>query len=165
MGVIENLKRVPNIIPRGTIEESATKSTITIFRGDSECPNLGLNNSGFETLDVMGITDIDKPDPLGKASAFNRDFLGIFKEDLKFKLSDLLAYIVSRISSDGPATTAPKIRLYLLCCRVQLRGIHLPTIQEEGVSQETIGSINSQGKAYPRRAKSQSRSRSRLVPT
>ena len=165
MGVIENLKRAPNIIPRGTIEESATKSTITIFRGDSECPNLGLNNSGFETLDVMGITDIDKPDPLGKASAFNKDFIGIFKENLKFKLADLLKYIISRINPEGPVTAAPKIRLYLMCCRVQLIGVHLPVIQEEGVSQETIGSINSQGRAYPRRRSTpQSRSQSRLVP-
>jgi hypothetical protein len=164
MGIVENLKRAPEIIPLGTLEESATKSTITIFRGDSECPNLTLNNNGFYNLDVMGITDIDKPDPLGKASTFNRDFLGIFKEGLNFKLADLLNYIISRTKSDGPATTSPKIRLYLMCCRVQLRGIHLPTIQEEGASQETIGSINSQGQAHPRRAKSQSRSRSRLVP-
>ena len=164
-GIIENLKRAPNIIPRGTLEESATKSTITIFRGGSECPNLSLNNSGFDTLEVMGITDIDKPDPLGKASAFNRDFIGIFKENMKFKLADLLRYVVSRIKPEGPITAAPKIRVYLMCCRVQVIGIHLPVIQEEGVSQETIGSINSQGQAYPRRRPiTQSRSQSRLVP-
>ena len=164
-GILENLRLAPEVIPLGSLEESATKSTITIFRGDSECPNLTLNNNGFDSIDVMGITDIDKPDPHGKGSAFNRDFIGIFKPGLKFKLADLLRYIVSRVRSEGAIAGSPKIRLYLMCCRVQLMGIHLPVIQEEGASQETIGSINSQGQAHPRRRPVfQSRSQSRLVP-
>lgn len=154
--VQETYQQNPHYIRKGSIKEEAISSTITVYRGDSDCPNITLQNDNFDETPLMGLMNIDRQDPAWKQSVLNRNFITEFPPDMSFKLSNLLHYLSRRFSPGDPSESPPKIRLYLFCCRNLHHGIHpLPVASaaaEEGVlnSPASIGSLNSQGILHPR---------------
>jgi hypothetical protein len=133
--------------------KSLYTSTMQIFRGGNVCPNISLSNDEHGAAGLGGVAGLWDFSPLKKNDVMTDALI----KALPFPKSISLKHLL-----DDPDLRDKHLRLYLFCCRVEVKGAEALNSQASDASRPSRLVLNEQGNAFsfPKNSTRRSKNRS-----
>ena len=133
--------------------KSLYTSTMQIFRGGNVCPNISLSNDEHGAAGLGGVAGLWDFSPLKKNDVMTDALI----KALPFPKSISLKHLL-----DDPDLRDKHLRLYLFCCRVEVKGAEALNSQASNASRPSRLVLNEQGNAFsfPKNSTRRSKNRS-----
>ena len=128
-------------------------STIQIFRGGNVCPDIELEHDELGAAGIFNRAGLWDFDPFKRDDVMTDAFIKALPFPKGISLKNLL---------QDPAFRDKHIRLYLFCCRVEVKGAEVSNSQESNVSQGSRLGLTKEGDAFsfPKNSTRRSKNRS-----